>query len=431
MKAGATTPSPETSAAMVSLETAVAEITESFLKSAKAEGLSFEGLKSLLSTAGKAALAAIRATEQALEELKAAEDQQRQKKDEEKPAKKTTKKAAAKSKSVESSVPAAHSTWFYLNEANEAQQADLGVLADLIKAGVLTRQSHAWREGWAEWREIGQVEELAKFFGGKRQKSPPPLPGGSELRAGDTAVFGGIEFVWCPPGTFWMGSREDEVFETTLDETAHQVTLTRGFWIGKYPVTQRQWLRVMGGNPSEFLSAGLEAPVDSVSWEDADLFCDACRILEEVQFRLPTEAEWEYACRAGSTGTWCFGDDEAELGEYAWFGENSDDRTHPVGRKKPNAWGIHDMHGNTWEWCADWYNPYPKGAVTDPSGGEPVHRNNYGGGLIAEMYGSGPIKVYRGGFFGSKAENCRSAARLRGSYSYFGCEGFRVAVSST
>jgi hypothetical protein len=164
MKAGAPTPSPETSAAMVSLETAVAEITESFLKSAEAGNLSLEGLKSLLSTAGKAALGAIRAAEQALEELKAAKDQQRQKKDEEKPAKKTTKKAAAKSQGVKLQAPAAPSTWFYLNEANEAQQSDLRVLADLIKDGALTRQSHVWREGWAEWREIGQVEELAKLF---------------------------------------------------------------------------------------------------------------------------------------------------------------------------------------------------------------------------------------------------------------------------
>lgn len=164
VKAGAASGSPKAAAAVVSLETTVAEITESFLKSAKAEDLPLDRLRSLLSSAGNAALAAIRAAEQALEELKAAEDQQRQKKDEEKPAKKTTKKAAAKSKSAESSVPAAPAAWFYLNDANEAEQADLSVLADLIKDGVLSRQSHVWREGWAEWREMGQVEELAKLF---------------------------------------------------------------------------------------------------------------------------------------------------------------------------------------------------------------------------------------------------------------------------
>jgi hypothetical protein len=164
LKAGAASRSPAAAAAVASLETTVAEITESLLKSAKAEDLSLEGLQSLLSRARTAALAAIRSAERAIEEFKGSESQQRQKKDEEKPAKKTTKKAAAKSKSVESLAPAAPETWFYLNEANEVQQADMSALTNLIQGGTLTPHSHVWREGWDEWREIGQVEELARLF---------------------------------------------------------------------------------------------------------------------------------------------------------------------------------------------------------------------------------------------------------------------------
>jgi formylglycine-generating enzyme required for sulfatase activity len=403
LKAGAASGSREASAAVASLETAVAEVTESFLKSAKAEDPSLEGLQSLLSNAGNAAFVAIRSAEQALEDLKAAEDQQRQKKDEEKPAKKTTKKS-----------PAVPTTWFYLNDANEAQQADLSVLADLIKDDILTQQSHVWREGWAEWREMGQVEELAKLFGGKRPKSPPPLPGGSTRRAGDTAVFAGIEFVWCPPGTFMMGFAEGELKSGYSNQ--HQVTLTRGFWIGKYPVTQAQWVKVMGDNPSGFRFDGqcLEAPVDNVSWEDAQVFCSEVSSAEGIQLRLPTEAEWEYACRAGSTGAWCFGDDEEMLGEYAWFEANSGMTNHPVGQKKPNAWGIHDMHGNVFEWCHDWFDDYPKGPTIDP---------------VGPKNGSG--RVYRGGSYSSEAIYCRSACREGITPDYIDYQSFRVAVSST
>jgi formylglycine-generating enzyme required for sulfatase activity len=423
LKAGTASGSREASAAVASLETTVAEITESFLKSAKAEDLPLERLRSLLSSAGNAALAAIRSAEQALEELKAAEDQQRQKKDEGKPAKKTTKKAAAKSKSAKSQAPAVPAAWFYLNEANEAQQADLSDLAALIKDGVLTQHAHVWREGWAEWREIGNVDELAKLFGSNLAKSPPPLPGGSTLRAGETAVFGGIEFVWCPPGSFLMGCPElDEYHEGYIDHTLHQVTLTRGFWIGKYPVTQAQWFRVMGNNPSEFCDAGLEAPLERVSWDEAQAFCSEVSRAERIQCRLPTEAEWEYACRAGSTGAWCFGDDEEKLGDYAWFEENYCGRTHPVGRKKPNAWGIHDMHGNMAEWCQDWLGKYSKGAVTDPLG--PSYST------AESVWEGAGSRVIRGGSYFNHAWGCRSASRDY-CVQEASSPGFRVAVSST
>ncbi len=230
---------------------------------------------------------------------------------------------------------------------------------------------------------------------------------------GDFTNSIGMELVWCPPGTFWMGSPEDEAGHYE-DETLHQVTLTRGFWIGRHPVTQSQWEEVMGGNPSYFEESGSDAPVERVSWDDAQVFCRALSQRDGREYRLPTEAEWEYACRAGSTGAWCFGDDEEKLGDYAWNDENIEEQTHPVGQKKPNAWGIHDMHGNVWEWCQDWDGAYPEGPTTDPVGPE-----------------VGSRRVSRGGWF-IDAVYCRSATR-NGFYPGLRINfmGFRVAVSST
>jgi formylglycine-generating enzyme required for sulfatase activity len=213
---------------------------------------------------------------------------------------------------------------------------------------------------------------------------------------GDFTNSIGMELVWCPPGTFWMGSPEDEPWRYG-DETLHQVTLTRGFWIGRYPVTQGQWERVTGGNPSWFKRSG--GPVGNVLWKSALEFCQALSQRDGREYRLPTEAEWEYACRAGSTGAWCFGDHEEKFGDYAWYNANSydvnnDGETHPVGQKKPNAWGIYDMHGNSSEWCEDWYGDYPKGPTTDPVGPK-----------------IGASRVSRGGSWLDNAEDCRSAKR--------------------
>ncbi|NQT39791.1 MAG: formylglycine-generating enzyme family protein, partial [Planctomycetes bacterium] len=161
---------------------------------------------------------------------------------------------------------------------------------------------------------------------------------------------GGVELdlVLIPAGSFLMG--DDRA------KPVHKVRITKPFYLGKYEVTQEQWEAVMGSNPSNF--KGAKNPVEQVSWDNCQQFLVKLNAKSGGQggkFVLPTEAQWEYACRAGSTGKFCFGDDEKQLGEYAWYGENSGSKTHPVGEKKPNTFGLHDMHGNVWEWCHDWY----------------------------------------------------------------------------
>ena len=202
--------------------------------------------------------------------------------------------------------------------------------------------------------------------------------------AGETKTFvlpGGavMEMVWCPPGTFMMGHPEDEDSGVTL----HEVTLTKGFWMGKTEVTQAQWKSVMGNNPSEFKGDNL--PVENVSWDDCQQFC------KKTGLQLPTEAQWEYACRAGSTGPYA---GTGNLEEMGWYVDNSDDETHPVGTKQPNAWGLYDMHGNVCEWCADWWGDYPNDAVTDPQGAS-----------------SGWNRVVRGGSWCFDAGSCASSYR--------------------
>ncbi len=170
----------------------------------------------------------------------------------------------------------------------------------------------------------------------------------SEQEARDPIEVGGIELVWIPPGHFYMGSDDGAVEE----EPRHEVSIRHGFWMGKYPITQGQWEKFMGSNPSGF-QGDPNLPVENVSWEDCQALTKRLTQLGEGLFRLPSEAEWEYACRAGTTGDWCFDGDESQLADYAWSQEYADGRTHPVGTLKPNAWGLHDMHGNVCEWCED------------------------------------------------------------------------------
>ncbi len=166
-----------------------------------------------------------------------------------------------------------------------------------------------------------------------------------------------MEFVWISPGTFSMGSPDDEPGHWEDEGPVHQVHISRGFWLGRFEVTQSQWAAVMGSNPS-YLAGCDSCPVETARWDDCQAFLQTLnpRAGRGDLYRLPTEAEWEYACRAGSTSTFCFGNDASELGEYAWYGGNAEVQTYPVGGKKPNAWGLHDIHGNVWEWVGDWFS---------------------------------------------------------------------------
>ncbi len=169
----------------------------------------------------------------------------------------------------------------------------------------------------------------------------------------------GAQFVLISPGTFMMGDINHQ----------HEVVISKPFYVQTTEVTQGQWQKVMGDNPSIFRYCGSDCPVENISWSDALQFIRKLNQMEKThKYRLPTEAEWEYACRAGSTAKYSFDGNEAELGDYAWYDKNSARRTHPVAKKKPNAWGLYDMHGNVWEWCQDGYDDYPTGKVTDPKG---------------------------------------------------------------
>lgn len=242
-----------------------------------------------------------------------------------------------------------------------------------------------------------------------------PGPGAAE---GEVVVFDlKLTLVRIEPGSFMMGSPAGETGRHR-NERRHKVTLTKPYWIGATEVTQAQYEALTGENPSNF--RGDSRPVEQVSWHDAVAFCRkltererrAGRLPEGQVYRLPTEAEWEYACRAGSETAYSFGDDADGLDRYAWYYENSGDvrledsswthvksknsrcRTHEVARKAANPWGLYDVHGNVSEWCSDWYGPYPRSAVTDPTG--PA---------------KGSSRVHRNGCWGSVAVQCRSAFR--------------------
>ena len=155
----------------------------------------------------------------------------------------------------------------------------------------------------------------------------------------------------------------------------HLVRISRGFEMGKYEVTQVEWEALMGSNPSRFKSA--DRPVENVSWDDVQRFIRKLNAKSDgFIYRLPTEAEWEYACRAGTTGDYA-----GSLDDMGWYERNSNGQTHPVGQKRPNAWGLYDMHGNVWEWVQDWFGPYDPSMVTDPHGpASAKYRTNWGGG---------------------------------------------------
>jgi formylglycine-generating enzyme required for sulfatase activity len=286
-----------------------------------------------------------------------------------------------------------------MHKQHTARLADL--ISELTRAGQIEQALRVQKV----------AEELREFD----MKSMPPGPSGSSLRAGDEKeieVKRGINvtFCWIPPGSFTMGSPTNEEGRSD-NENQVEVTLSKGFWMAKTEVTQAQWEAVMGSNPSHFKGADL--PVDKVSWDDVQEFLKKINAfvgnLEREKMVLPTEAQWEYACRAGAPGPYSGG----SIGEMAWYRDNSGRKTRPVGTKKPNAWGLHDMHGNVREWCADWYASGLQGGV-DPQGAN-----------------SGTNRVNRGGGWYGNANNCRVADRNNGDPSSTNnVIGFRVARSS-
>jgi len=252
---------------------------------------------------------------------------------------------------------------------------------------------------------------------------------GAEL---EIVLPGGIPmvFCWCPPGKFLMGSPPDEEGREA-DETQHLVELTKGYWLGKTEVTQAQWTALMETTVEEqhalmpnrdtqpwwrLKGIGPNEPMYFVNWEESESFCEKLgrtfRVMRPWKFALPTEAQWEYACRGRTTGPFS---GSGALDEMGWFAENSGGTTHPVGQKTPNAWGLHDMHGNVREWT-DWYGDYPRNPVIDPPGPR-------GGTRI----------VLRGGGWDREAAFCRSAGRRSGFLPghRYNNMGFRVTVSST
>lgn len=248
----------------------------------------------------------------------------------------------------------------------------------------------------------------------------------------------GQKFKRIKPGKFLMGSTEKQIDEminlTKKKQTVtkeqedvlrwvmgtetpqHEVKISKTFYMQTTEVTQAQWKAVMGNNPSYFKGENL--PVENVSWIDVQEFISKLNVKEETEkYRLPTEAEWEYACRAGSNGKWFFGDNESMLEDYVWFGFNSSDSTRAVGKKKPNSWGLYDMHGNVWEWCQDWYkiDYYKASPGKNPQGPS-----------------SGKKRVARGGSAFNHKYHCRSAFRsgFEPDKQYPGTIGFRLCFTS-
>lgn len=237
--------------------------------------------------------------------------------------------------------------------------------------------------------------------------SAPLLPPVLDVDLGDGVI---MQFVLLPPGEFRMGSPGGN------EKPLHMVMISNPFYIGKHEVTQAQWEKLMGNNPSRFRGPNL--PVSNVTWFDCQDFIarlkerwDGSLGLKRVS--LPTEAQWEYACRAGTMTEYVHGDKASGLEAYAWYAQNSGGTPHPVGTRRPNDWGIYDMNGNVWEWCQDVFEGYPTERVTDPAGPK-----------------SGADRVLRGGSWNCKADVCRSAYRANlGPTMRLVFNGFRVVIA--
>ncbi len=319
--------------------------------------------------------------------------------------------------------PSLDSGWdaFVMGAAEEAREDRFASAAEMLevlqKLAATLKPSHAVCEE-TEPPEVGveDTEPEGREDIGSPAKGIPARPEGQPVPISETDEGFrnslGMEFVYISPGTFLMGSPEGEPGRRR-NETQHEVKLTTGFYLQTTPVTQGVWEQVMGDNPAHFMDGGADCPVECVSWHDVQAFIETLNHMERApRYRLPTEAEWEYACRAGSKSAYCYGDDPAVLSDYAWFDANARKRTHTVAGRRPNAWGLHDMHGNVWEWCADWHGPYPSEPVIGPTGPR-----------------DGVSRVVRGGSWNQGPFRLRCADRSRDApRSRFRYIGFRLAA---
>jgi len=309
----------------------------------------------------------------------------------------------------------------------------------------ITRQSVANGKLNLQWNEPARGMKLQRATS-LENPDWQSWDGSESMTSAELPLWGGQEYfrlafdapanmVWIEPGTFMMGSPETEHNRMDYEGPQTEITLTEGFFIRKYEVTQGEYLAVMGENPSWFngdrtgeggnpdYGTDLNRPVERMGWENAVAYCEALteqeraanRIPQGFAFSLPTEAQWEFACRAGTTTRFSYGDDPdyTQLGNYAWYSENSDNQTHPVGQKLPNQWGLFDMHGNVWEWCQDWFAVYPGGSAVDHIGNA-----------------ENSIRVARGGGWWIPMD-CRSAARLGYIPAVGDICGFRVVLAPT
>ncbi len=261
-------------------------------------------------------------------------------------------------------------------------------------------------------KETGKDAGKTAGDGTESDSSGVETPEPVNPKAGNTWSVDSIEFVWIPPGSFMMGSPSGEKGQRR-NEKQHRITISKGFWLGKYEVTKSQWKSVMGTElwkGRKHILDDSDSPAVYVSWNDAQSFIRKLG----GGYRLPTEAEWEYACRAGTTTAYSFGESESDLDEYAWYYDNADskgeDYAHVVGQKKPNTWGLYDIHGNVFEWCSGWFDEYPSDSAKDPEGPS-----------------TGAYKLLRGGSWTNFGYDCRSAYRFNRPVDFRDAyNGFRV-----
>jgi formylglycine-generating enzyme required for sulfatase activity len=317
-----------------------------------------------------------------------------------------------------------------------------GSISATITPEAATTAGAQWRVDDREWRDSGDTEiglsvgEHTVTFKQVAGWITPEHQNVEALADQTTAVYGDytfetqtsvmlpddvpLEMVWIPAGSFMMGRYTNEQDSTSDESPQHQVTFANGFWMAKYEVTQAQWLALMGSNPSNF-TGDLNRPVEQVSWNDVQSCIAAlnAHVVNTGQgagtFHLPSEAQWEYACRAGTTTRFYWGDDASytQIEGYAWYSGNAGPATHPVGQKLPNAFGLYDMSGNVWECCEDWFHATYTGAPTDGS---------------AWVLPTGSYRMNRGGSWYDPGEVCRSARRGSISPTSTGpLTGFRLA----